>query len=418
MSTIADIPISPLLNLRVEAERALLGSAFIAPAETRQTCGWLPPSAFWLQQGGQFWEQFIGGADPMDLAVSMALAPDLMRWSNDLPSAIHGHLYARKVAEGAYLAQVEHLGLQAAAAAHRGEHDKTRELVARLTDMQPHASQGANDFFAVAIAFLEALDADVRSLPTGIRSLDMAIAGFERQTESVIAARPSQGKSTLALQIAMHAAQQGARVLFVSLEMSEVNLFARAACPLVGVTWLDVRRGVVRTADLERLRIAASELGSEYAPRLWVYDRRATTDTVWELCQTHRADLVFVDHIRKLGDRPELNETKRLGHITNRMKDLAKQLNLHACLLVQLNRGADADADKPPELRHLRDSGEIEEDADLVLMLHGLPVNDVQRQAPTRDTDLWIRKARDGVRDAKVELRFNLRTQKFAGRED
>lgn len=413
-----DTPISPLLDQRVEAERALLGSAFIAPAETRQTCGWLPPTAFWLEQAAQFWTQFVAGADPQELAITMHLAPDLLRWSNDLPSAIHGHLYARKVAEGAYLAQVAHLGLQAAQAAHRGEHDAARDLVARLTDMQPQASQGANDFFAVAVAFLEALDADVRSIPTGIRSLDLAIAGLERQTESVIAARPSQGKSTLALQIAMHAAQQGARVLFVSLEMSEVNLFARAACPLIGVTWLDVRRGAVKPADLERLRSAAAELGSEYAPRLWVYDRRATTDTVWELCQTHRADLVFVDHIRKLGDRPELNETKRLGHITNRMKDMAKQLNLHACLLVQLNRGADADADKPPELRNLRDSGEIEEDADLVLMLHGLPVNDVQRAKPTRDTDLWIRKARDGVRDAKVELRFNLRTQKFAGRED
>jgi replicative DNA helicase len=136
------------------------------------------------------------------------------------------------------------------------------------------------------------------------------------------------------------------------------------------------------------------------------------------LAQAHRADLVFVDHLRKLGDRPELPEVKRLGWITNRTKDMAKQLNLHACMLVQLNRGADADENRAPELKHLRDSGEIEEDADLVMMLHGLPVNEITRQRPTRDTDLWIRKARDGIRDARVKLRYNLKTQQFAGRAD
>ena len=85
---------------------------------------------------------------------------------------------------------------------------------------------------------------------------------------------------------------------------------------------------------------------------------------------------------------------------------------------MQLNRGADADANSAPELKHLRDSGEIEEDADLVLMLHGLPVPELRKQLPTRDTDLWVRKARDGVKDAKIELRYDLRAQKFAGRRD
>jgi replicative DNA helicase len=405
-----------LLEQRIEAERAIIGNAFIAPGETRQTCGWLKPDAFWLQNLGAFWQRFSAGEDAFDIAVEMNLVADVARWGNELPSSMYANTYARRIAEGAYMQEVERLGLLAAQAAHNGNYDKAKDIAEQLTTMQPHAHHGARDWFEVACSFIETLEADVRSLPTGIKLLDMAIAGLERQTESVIAARPSQGKSTLALQIAMHAAKQGSRVLFVSLEMSETNLFARAACPLVGVTWLDVRRGSVKPADIERLKDAASALGSEYAPYLSVYDKRATTETVWELAQSHRADLVFVDHIRKLADRLELQEVKRLGWITNRTKDMAKQLNLHACMLVQLNRGAEMDADKAPELRHLRDSGEIEEDADLVMMLHGLPVNEVQRQLPTRDTDLWIRKARDGVRDARVALRFNLKSQKFGGR--
>lgn len=405
-----------LLEQRIEAERAIIGNAFIAPGETRQTCGWLKPDAFWLQNLGAFWQRFSAGEDAFDIAVEMNLVADVARWGNELPSSMYANTYARRIAEGAYMQEVERLGLLAAQAAHNGNYDKAKDIAEQLTTMQPHAHHGARDWFEVACSFIETLEADVRSLPTGIKLLDMAIAGLERQTESVIAARPSQGKSTLALQIAMHAAKQGSRVLFVSLEMSETNLFARAACPLVGVTWLDVRRGSVKPADIERLKDAASALGSEYAPYLSVYDKRATTETVWELAQSHRADLVFVDHIRKLADRLELQEVKRLGWITNRTKDMAKQLNLHACMLVQLNRGAEMDADKAPELRHLRDSGEIEEDADIVMMLHGLPVNEVQRQLPTRDTDLWIRKARDGVRDARVALRFNLKSQKFGGR--
>lgn len=407
---------NPLLKQRMDAERALIGSAFIAPAETRQTCGWLKPEAFWLERARTFWSRFVAGEDAFELAVGLDLLADAAAWGNDLPSGMYGNVYARQVAEGAYLQEIERLGLLAAQAAHRGDYQLAHELSERLAALQPHAHHGARDWFEVACAFIEVLEADVRSLPTGLKPLDAAIAGLERQTESVIAARPSQGKSTLGLQIAMHNAARGARVLFVSLEMSETNLFARAACPLVGVTWLDVRRGGVKPGDMERLKNKAAEMGSEYQPHLFVYDRRATTETVWELAQTHRADLVIVDHLRKLGDRPELQEVKRLGWITNRAKDMAKQLNLHACLLVQLNRGAEADANCAPELRHLRDSGEIEEDADLVMMLHGLPVNEITRQLPTRDTDLWIRKARDGVRDAKVELRFNLRTQQFAGR--
>ena len=413
-----DQPDNPLLKQRIEAERSLIGSAFIAPGETRTTCGWLKPEAFWLKAAGDFWRQFIAGQDAFELAVNMDLLADVSRWGNDLPSAMYGNTYARKVAEGAYLQEVERLTLASAEAAHNGDYERTRLLNDQLMALQPHAHNGARDWFEVACAFIEAIESDVRSIKTGVPSLDAATAGLERQTLSVIAARPSQGKSTLGLQIALHAARQNARVLFVSLEMSETNLFARAACPLVGVTWLDVRQGNVAAPDIARLKDAAAAMGSEYAPNLFVYDKRATTETVWELAQAHRADLVFVDHLRKLGDRPELQEVKRLGWITNRTKDMAKQLNLHACLLVQLNRGADADENRAPELKHLRDSGEIEEDADLVMMLHGLPVNDITRHRPTRDTDLWIRKARDGIRDARVKLRYNLKTQQFAGRQD
>ena len=418
MSAPAPSDTNPLLAARVAAERALVGCAFLAPAETRQVCGWLRHDAFWLESCGRFWQRFVAGEDAIAAGLDTGLADRALGWSNDVPSYTYAPEYARKVAEGAYLTDMTRLAAQLADAAYKADVATAKETQAALAALLPHTHSGARNWFEVAVTFIETLNADIRSLPTGLAPLDRAVAGLERQTLSVIAARPSQGKSTLGLQIAMNAAKHGARCLFVSLEMSETNLFARAACPLVGVTWLDVRRGVVSQADKNRLETAAAELGSEYAPYLSVYDRRATTDTVWELAQAQQADLVFVDHLRKLDDAPDLPEVKRLGGITSRLKRMAKELNLHACALVQLNRGADADANAAPELKHLRDSGEIEEDADLVLMLHGLPVPELRKQLPTRDTDLWVRKARDGVKDAKIELRYDLRAQKFAGRRD
>lgn len=409
---------NPLLNNRVNAERALIGCAFISPADTRQSCGWLKPEAFWLEQCAAFWTRFVAGDDAFSVALDLGLTDKAAGWGNELPSTLYANEYARKVAQGAYMAESNRLAAKLADACNRADYEQAQEVQEQIAALQVRSHTGAHNWLDVAVGFIETLEADVRSIATGIPSLDLAIAGFERQTESVIAARPSQGKSTLALQMSMHAAKSNLRVLFVSLEMSEINLFARAACPLIGRTWLDVRRGALSANELERLKTAAALMGSEYAPNLYVYDKRATTETVWELAQTHSADLVFVDHLRKLQDYPDMPEVKRLGYITSRMKQMAKELNLHACMLVQLNRGAEAVENTPPELKHLRDSGEIEEDADLVMMLHGLPVPELKKSLPTRDTDLWIRKARDGVKDAKVELRFSLDSQRFAGRRE
>jgi len=405
----------PLLDMQLDNERALLGCALLAPDETRSSCGWLAPERFHDGQAATFWARFLAGAEPHELALDMRMYGDMLAWMNAVPSYFHAVAYATQIARGDYLASAQPVLTQIAQAAGNLDVAGVQRLAAELAGAAPQAGRTVRNAGDVAGAFLEALDADLRNIPTFIAPIDAATAGLERQTESVIAARPSQGKSTLAFQIARNVAVSGAKALFVSLEMSEVNLWARAACPLVGATWLDVRAGRVTGERLERLRNKSSELAMSYGDRLLIHDKPADTAAIWEICQAERPDLVVVDHLSLVADHQrDENEVLRLGNITKRLKQMAKALDLHVCILVQLNRLVEhRGTDSPPVLIDIRDSGKIEENADLVLMLHGEAPPKDGKARDTAKCDVWIRKARDGQRDVKIELVYDFRRQWF-----
>lgn len=184
---------NPLLNNRVNAERALIGCAFISPADTRQSCGWLKPEAFWLEQCAAFWTRFVAGDDAFSVALDLGLTDKAAGWGNELPSTLYANEYARKVAQGAYMAESNRLAAKLADACNRADYEQAQEVQEQIAALQVRSHTGAHNWLDVAVGFIETLEADVRSIATGIPSLDLAIAGFERQTESVIAARPSQG---------------------------------------------------------------------------------------------------------------------------------------------------------------------------------------------------------------------------------
>ena len=129
-------------------------------------------------------------------------------------------------------------------------------------------------------------------------------------------------------------------------------------------------------------------------------------------------DVVIVDHIRFLTDDHGENENKRLGWLSKQLRDIAKQFDCHVLVLAQLSRSSKERSDKRPILTDLRDSGELEENADNVWMLY-VPVDNTTTltNRNTVECEVWIRKARDGVRDACVYLDFDRRQQWFAGKE-
>jgi len=268
------------------------------------------------------------------------------------------------------------------------------------------------DLFGVAERFVNAARNGRRSIPWYLPKLDGATGGLERQTLTILAARPSVGKTALAWQVARQAAYDGKRVIFFSLEMSDVNLFARSACPPVNTTWRDVRAGNVAKETLDRLEEEAYRQAAQFEDRLVVLETSQTTESIWRIVAEHRPDMIVVDHLRLLQDKAD-SEVRRLGDASQRLKDISRNFDCAVLLLAQLNRQSENRADKRPNLADLRDSGQIEENGDLILMLHREFVFG-EKPGGERATEIWIRKFRDGPRDVLINSTFNTREEWFS----
>lgn len=276
----------------------------------------------------------------------------------------------------------------------------------------PTTSQGIDDF----LAMLHNLKG--RSIMTGIPELDEAVAGLERQTLSILAARPSMGKTTLAWQIARNVAAGGLTVLFLSLEVSAASLWAKAVCGAAGLRWRDIRlkgyKDAVPDDVIAYLSSYADEVKGNISERLLVDERPHNTGDVMALADKYHPDLIIADHLRLFKDKGD-SEVKRQGEISSRLKEIAKAFNCHVMSAAQLNRGVEARAadDKRPTLADLRDSGEIEENADLVMMIYR---DDYYKQSPAgkvSETEILIRKYRDDVGRQMVKLSFDMEHQWF-----
>lgn len=252
-----------------------------------------------------------------------------------------------------------------------------------------------------------------RSIPTFIPQLDNATGGLERQTLTVLAARPSMGKSTLAWQIALNNSAAGLQSYFFSLEMSVIALWAKAACGAAQVRWRDIRSGKASQEEISRVMDEAVRLMDLHQDRILVDDGINTTETIWKCVEKYRPDLVIVDHLRLISDTGE-KEDKRLGFISQRLKEIAKAFNCAVLCLAQLNRGVEAQDNKRPMMKDLRDSGQIEENADNVIMMFREDYYDDEAALyDVTKTELLLRKFRDDVLGQKVVVSFDKRKQWF-----
>lgn len=275
----------------------------------------------------------------------------------------------------------------------------------------PSTSKGIDEF----LEMLHNLKG--RSIMTGIPELDEAVAGLERQTLAILAARPSMGKTTLAWQVARNVAAGGLTVLFLSLEVSAASLWAKAVCGAAGVRWRDIRlkgyRDAVPDDVITYLSSYADEVKGNLSERLLVDERPHNTGDVMALAEKYHPDLIVADHLRLFKDKGD-SEVKRQGEISARLKEIAKAFNCHVLCAAQLNRNVEARGeDKRPTLADLRDSGEIEENADLVMMIYR---DDYYKPTPggkMSETEILIRKYRDDIGRQMVKLAFDMEHQWF-----
>lgn len=233
-------------------------------------------------------------------------------------------------------------------------------------------------------------------LATGFRRFDEMTGGLEPGQLVIVAARPSVGKTVVGCNIAAQVATGGSPVLFVTLEMTRREIAARILAARSGVTVQAMRAGTSERNDWDRMNTAVAASASwklfiDDTPAVSVAYVRAKARSIQRM---HGLGLVVIDYLglmRGTGD----NRAQEVGSISRGLKALAKELKVPVIALAQLNRASEGRLDKKPTLADLRDSGEIEQDADIVCMLHR---ESMHREAPELEglALLLIRKNRNG----------------------
>ncbi len=217
----------------------------------------------------------------------------------------------------------------------------------------------------------------ISGLTTGFPLLDKLTDGWKPGEFIVIGARPSMGKTALLMDLALHAALDGgARVIVFSCEMSADQLYRRAVCSLAGVNIFSVRDGMLSERDFPALTTAAVKLGQS---KLVVLDAIGATIGALRARarRMHRKEpvgLIVVDYLQKLRHPPSAKFREReIAEVSEGLKNTARELGVPLVTAAQINRAADArsgSARGVPRLSDLRESGSIEQDADVVAMLH------------------------------------------------
>jgi len=218
------------------------------------------------------------------------------------------------------------------------------------------------------------LRTDVTGTPTGYRGLDRLLAGLQRQDLIILAARPSMGKTALALNIAQNAAARGHAVGVFSLEMSRGQLYTRLLCSEARVDMGKVRVGLLsRDHDWPRLNDAHETL-----TRLPLYiddSPGLTASAIRGKARRLKAEhpelsVIVVDYIGLMGGDPRTPREQQVSASSRALKALARELDVTVIGLSQLNRGVEQRQDKRPLLSDLRESGALEQDADVILFIY------------------------------------------------
>ncbi|MFC1599604.1 replicative DNA helicase [Patescibacteria group bacterium] len=257
-----------------------------------------------------------------------------------------------------------------------------------------------------------------RGVPTGFRDLDNILSGMQPSDMIVIAARPSMGKTALALNIAQNVAAKGKAVGVISLEMSKEQLVERMFCSLMGVDSWKMRTGKLTDEDFAKVGGVMDELNNM---KLFIDDSIGGSIVelrakARRLQMEHGLDLLIIDYLQLMSGGKSSqygggNRTQEISEISRSLKSLARELNIPIIALSQLSRAVELRPTKIPQLSDLRESGAIEQDADVVLMMYR---EDYYEEDSDRAglTDLYIRKHRNGP-IGRIELAFKKEQLKF-----
>ena len=258
-------------------------------------------------------------------------------------------------------------------------------------------------------------------IQTGLRDVDIRVGGVPRARLTVVAARPSMGKTAFATTTAINAANKGHKVAFITIESPKEAIITRMLSTMTGIENRNIRRGKLTEAEMARVVVAAEELSK--LP-IWVRDAQRSWERIKVLIRGLKLaqpelKLVVLDYCQLIEAPAEGRHDRRdleIGRISGGAKALAVELDLAVLLLSQLNREVEGREGNRPRLSDLRDSGNLEQDADVVGLLYRQSYYDPDVR-PRDVAELNIAKNRDGATGV-IKLRFCEKTVSFSDWED
>jgi replicative DNA helicase len=286
-------------------------------------------------------------------------------------------------------------------------------------DSKPqHIADVGNESYDRYLRLHEAEDKSALfGLTTGFRDLDLMLTGLPPGSLVTVAARPSVGKSSFALDIARHAAAvQGKNVALFSLEMTKQEIMDRTIAGFLGVDAWRLKKGELSPDDFNRMGVLFDELKKH---PLYLDDDPDTTisnlrSKARRQQMEHGLDLLVIDYLQliEVTDRAAgENRTQQVSHISRSLKNLARELGAPVIALSQLSRSTEQRNPPIPILSDLRDSGGIEQDSDIVLMLYRQEMYNEDCDSPG-ETDVYVRKNRNGP-TGRVSLFFDKAKMSF-----
>lgn len=382
----------------VEAERSILGAVLLDKDAMVKVAEFLRSEHFYEPKHGLIYESIMDLFDeglPIDLVTLSERLKAKRRLSQiggraylaelveGVPTAAHAEEYAQIVKSLSMRRRLISAAAKMDEIAYQEEREVNEILDASEQSLFSISQESlrsnfvhVRDLLKDAYERAESIDQKkdkLTGVPTGFKILDSVLGGFQPSDLIILAARPSVGKTALALDIARHAAVvEKKKVAFFSLEMSDVQLMDRLLGMQARVPFWDLRMGKLKDEAFERLadamgQLAESDLMIDDTPAQSVLEVRTKSRRL----QVERGiDLIVVDYLQLLHSRNLENRVQEVSEISMGMKTLARELQVPVLVLSQLSRAVESRSDRIPQLSDLRESGSIEQDADVVIFLH------------------------------------------------
>ncbi len=440
----SDKKLDKILPHNIEAEEALLGSVFIDNNGLLKIVDFVSPDDFYGPANGIIYDVILSlfnRKSPIDLITAteelekrgqlenIGGATYLSKIVNSVPTASHIVQYASIVRDKKILRDLIITANDISAFGYGGEDENVDITLDKAEQALFGISQKSlrQHFIPLKDMLVETFDridylnknkGELRGVPTGFADLDFILGGLQKSDLVILAARPSMGKTSLALSIALNAACKSKTTVGIfSLEMSKDQLAERLLASTAQVDAWRLRTGNLREDDFPLIGEAIDTL--DKAP---IFIDDTATISIMEMRAKARRlkmendlGLLIVDYLQLMGSQNSDNRVQEVSDISRSLKGLARELNVPILVLSQLNRAVEARPDKKPLLADLRESGSIEQDADVVMFLY-------REDYYNRDTerkniaDIIVRKHRNGP-TGEVNLYFISEQMKFVDLE-